>query len=120
MAQDGIPAFDPPADVLVDETHVVVHMDVPGVSAGDIEIVLDEDVLRIRGRRTYPYDGVDRSALRCVERGFGAFERRLRVPLGLVTDILDATLADGVLTVRIPRPATRLDAPAPTSEAAAL
>jgi HSP20 family protein len=99
-----IPAFLPPADLLVDEQGVTVIMDVPGLSAGDIEIELENDTLAIRGERTFPYDTENGPAVRRIERGFGRFERSLAVPGGLDADAVNASLTDGVLTLRVPRP----------------
>lgn len=79
-------------------------MDLPGIDVGDVEAVIAGDTLTIRGRRTYPYDGVEDHALRSIERGFGTFERRLDVPEGLNPAAVDATLTGGVLTLRVPRP----------------
>jgi HSP20 family protein len=80
-------------------------MDVPGVSAEQLEIELENDVLTIRGERPFPYeDGEGEPTLRRVERSFGRFERVLRVPRGLDPNAIQAELHDGVLTLRIPRP----------------
>ena len=101
-------AFIPPADVLVSDDGVSVYMDVPGVGRDRLEIDLENDVLTIRGDRPYPYPTDDpERVVRRVERGFGRFERSLRVPRGLDADTIDASLHDGVLTLRIPRPVTQ-------------
>lgn len=102
--------FVPPADVRVSEEEVLVHMDVPGMTADNLEIELDNDVLTIRGERSFPYGGQQESgaenahAWQLVERGFGKFERLLRLPVGLDPDAIEATVTDGVLTLRIPKP----------------
>jgi HSP20 family protein len=101
----GTGAFMPPADVLVTDAEVAVHMDVPGVGRDRLEVELENDVLTVRGERPYPYDQEpsDRQWQR-VERGFGRFERDLRIPKGLDPDAIQASLADGVLTLRLPKP----------------
>ena len=86
-------------------------MDVPGLSAEDLEIELQNDVLTVRGARAYPYadegDGSEGAyAWQLIERGFGRFERVLRVPAGLDPDAIEASLIDGVLALRIPKPET--------------
>ena len=98
--------FVPPADVLVDDDGVTVYMDVPGLRAEDLEIELQNDILTVRGNRPYPYEGQDGAAgaVRRVERGFGQFERSLRVPAGLEPASVAAEVHDGVLTLRIPKP----------------
>lgn len=100
----ALPAFMPPADVIVSPEEVTVHMDVPGVRSDNLEIELENDLLTVRGERRYPYGEDDERTWRRIERSFGSFERDLRVPRGLNTDAIEASLADGVLTLRIPKP----------------
>ncbi len=100
-------AFVPPADLLVGEDGVTVYMDVPGLRSEDLDIELENDVLTIRGERPYSYsreNGAEQAQR--IERGFGRFERSLRVPGGLDPDAIEASLSDGVLTLRIPKPQT--------------
>jgi HSP20 family protein len=95
--------FMPPADVLVDDDGVTVHMDMPGIRASDLEIELQNDILSVRGERPYPYEGRE-AEVRHIERGFGRFERSLRVPPGLDPDTVAAEMHEGVLTMRVPKP----------------
>jgi HSP20 family protein len=95
--------FVPSADVLVDDDGVTVYMDVPGMRAEDLEIEVENDVLTVRGTRPYPYEGQEGNVRR-VERGFGRFERSLRVMPGLDPDAVEAAVHDGVLSLRIPKP----------------
>jgi HSP20 family protein len=105
--QGTVGAFVPPADLLVDDDGVTVYMDVPGLRSDNLEIELENDVLTIRGDRPFPYaQDAGRGPVRRIERGFGRFERTLRVPRGLDPEAIDATLSDGVLTLRIPKPET--------------
>jgi HSP20 family protein len=102
--------FVPAADVIVADEDVSVVMDVPGLKAEELEIELVDDVLTVRGERGLPYvsEGEDQQrAWQRIERSFGRFERRLQVPKGLDPDKIDASLAEGVLTVRIPQPESR-------------
>jgi HSP20 family protein len=102
--EGSVAAFIPPADVIISEQGVTVYMDVPGLNAESLEIELENDVLTVRGERPYPYQDRDQRAIRRIERRFGRFERSLRVPRGLDPNAIDATLADGVLTLRMPKP----------------
>jgi HSP20 family protein len=104
----NVSAFIPPADLLVDDDGVTVYMDVPGLRAEDLDVELENDVLTIRGERPFPYAREDgKGPVRRIERGFGRFERTLRVPPGLDPATIEASLADGVLTLRIPKPETQ-------------
>jgi HSP20 family protein len=92
--------------VLVTDDGVSVYMDVPGLKAEDLDIELENEVLSVRGERPNPYGDGDggRGTWRRIERGFGRFERSLRVPRGLDPEAIDASLHDGVLNLRIPKP----------------
>lgn len=105
--QGTVGAFVPPADLLVDDEGVTVYMDVPGLRSDNLDIELENDVLTIRGERPFPYArDAGSGPVRRIERGFGRFERTLRVPRGLDPEAIDAALSDGVLTLRIPKPET--------------
>jgi len=84
-----------------------VYMDVPGLSAESLEIEIENDMLTVRGERRPPAEVEDgERTVRRIERRFGRFERSLRVPRGLDPDAIDASMADGVLTLHIPKPET--------------
>jgi|SRR5438105_14798598 HSP20 family protein len=103
--QGTVGAFVPPADLLIDDDGVTVYMDVPGLRTENIQIELENDVLTVSGERPFPYareDGV--GPARRIERGFGRFQRSLRVPGGLNPDAIEASLSEGVLRLRIPKP----------------
>jgi HSP20 family protein len=97
----------PPADVIVRDDGVTVHMDVPGLNPDSLEIEIENDVLTVRGERRPPAEIEDGDrTVRRIERRFGKFERSLRVPRGLDPNAIDASISDGVLTLRIPKPET--------------
>lgn len=105
--QGTVGAFVPPADLLIDDDGVTVYMDVPGLRSEDIQIELENDVLTVSGERPFPYAREDGGGpARRVERRFGKFQRSLRVPAGLNPDAIEASLSDGVLRLRIPKPET--------------
>jgi HSP20 family protein len=103
-SEGTVSAFVPPADVLVDDDGVTVYMDVPGVGSDHLDVELENDMLTVRGERPHPYGEDGDQAVRRIERGFGRFERSLRVPRGLDPDAIEASLTDGVLHLRIPKP----------------
>jgi HSP20 family protein len=98
--------YFPAADVVVTDDDVRVDMDVPGLSVDDLEIELVDDALTIRGERAYPYatDEEGKYVWQRLERGFGRFERVLRLPRGLDAEQIEASIHDGVLTLNLPKP----------------
>lgn len=112
VAGDAVRSFVPAADVVVTDDDVTVVMDAPGLKAEDLTIELRDDVLTVRGERPVPYhaetdNGNGRQVWQRLERGFGTFERVLRLPTGLDPDAIKASLNDGVLTLQIPKPEAR-------------
>ena len=103
--QGPVGAFIPPADLLIDDEGVTVYMDVPGLRSENLEIELENDLVTVRGDRPCPYPREDGGGpVRSIERGFGRFERSMRVPRGLDPEKIEAPLSDGVLTLRIRSP----------------
>jgi HSP20 family protein len=110
LAGDGVRSFVPAADVVVTDDDVTVVMDVPGLKTDDITIELREDVLTVKGERALPFadqEDDDQRVWQRLERGFGQFERVLRLPAGLDPDAITASMSDGVLTLHIPKPEAR-------------
>lgn len=102
------PSFLPPTDLLAGEDDVKVVMDVPGLTAADLEIELSDGTLAIRGERPYPYREHEGSHhLNRLERGFGRFERILKVPRDVDAGAIEASVEAGILTLSIPMPESR-------------
>jgi len=90
----------PAVDIRSTAQELVFAMDVPGIKKDDLEVVLQDGVLTIRGERKYEYDEQDKVLL---GRSYGAFTRSFVLPDTVDTEQLSAELADGVLTIRLPR-----------------
>ncbi len=92
--------FDPAIDVRANDAEVVFVCDVPGVKQEDLDITLENHVLTIQGARKFESDAKEQVML---GRAYGAFRRAFTLPDSLDEEGLAAHLADGVLTVRIPK-----------------
>ena len=111
MLGNETPSFIRPLTCSLTDADVTVMLDVPGLKVDDVTIELQDDVLTISGERAFPHfeeaDDDRRDVWRRFERGYGRFERVLRVPPGLHPDSITASMADGVLTLVLPRPHDR-------------
>jgi HSP20 family protein len=96
-------AFTAPADVIVGEGDLLLTMDLPGLTADDLEIELLDGYLSVRGERRRPEVG-DGKAFAHSERPFGRFERRFKVPEGVDPDAVMARMDNGVLSLIVPKP----------------
>ncbi len=93
-------SFNPTIDVRTSENEVVFHCDVPGVKQEDLEVTLEDKVLTIKGARRFDRKDNEQVVL---GRTYGSFTHSFTLPDTLDEEHLEANLADGVLTVRIPK-----------------
>ncbi|MCG3128478.1 MAG: Spore protein SP21 [Phycisphaerae bacterium] len=95
----GGAATFPAINVWEDQQSVMIEAEVPGVRREDVEITTAGDELVIKGSRER-HDGAERTYQRR-ERGVGEFSRVVTLPCRVDPEHVDATLRDGVLTVRL-------------------
>ena len=101
--QLGRTAFHPAADVTISDNDVVLTLDLPGLTADDVEIELADGYLAVRGERRRP-ELPDGSRNAHSERGYGRFERRIAMPDGVDPDAITASMDNGVLSLIVPKP----------------
>ena len=93
----------PPVDLRENEDGYEIQADLPGLTADDVEITVENGVLTLSGKRNQEKreekDGYQR-----IERSFGGFRRSFTLPKGVNTDAIEAKVEHGELTVQIPKP----------------
>ena len=86
------------ADIEENDDNYVVEMDVPGVKRDDINVELRENELRVTGEVK---ERERKGILRRQARKVGQFEHVLVLPPDVDANNVEATLRDGVLTIRV-------------------
>jgi HSP20 family protein len=92
----------PPVDIYEDAEGVTVRAELPGMSAADIDVRIEDQTLTLKGERRLK-DEDKRDQYRRIERWYGAFSRSFTLPTSVDTDRVKAESKDGVLTVFLPR-----------------
>ena len=113
LFDDAFRSFDSPAlfgrmpswpSVEVSETdkEVRIAAELPGLEEKDVEVLLEDNGLTIRGEKRAEVEDKDRQFS---ERFYGRFERR--IPLGFAAEEnkVNAQFKNGVLTVSVPKSA---------------
>ncbi len=80
-----------------DESYVLSAL-VPGLSAEDLNIQVLDDIVRIEGEYRQ-----DENEYLMQELPHGSFTRTLRLPAAIDADSVEAKIADGVLTLTLPK-----------------
>jgi HSP20 family protein len=93
----------PPVDVCETEDAIHVRVEVPGLKADDIQIGLTNTQLRIWGEKRKRLPRTRIISHLCSERSYGRFSRI--VPLRWTFSVREATatLANGMLLIRLPK-----------------
>jgi HSP20 family protein len=93
-------SFNPAIDVHVDDKSVVFTCDVPGMKQSDLELTIENRVLTVKGERKFEGRQTEQILL---ARAYGSFVRAFTLPDWVDDTNMTADLADGVLTIRVPK-----------------
>jgi HSP20 family protein len=92
----------PRMDISEDDKEIRVIAEMPGATPDNVEVIIDDDVLTIRGERAQERE-VNRKNYHLVERSTGVFQRSLRLPAPVDASQVQANFDNGVLTITIPK-----------------
>lgn len=101
------PGWTPPVDLYETAHAYVLTAELPGLRRDQVEIHADGSRLVIRGQRDSSGAGAaSGEQYHRVERGHGRFSRAFTLPEPIDVERITADLAEGLLTVTIPKAAT--------------
>ncbi|MFM9373596.1 Hsp20/alpha crystallin family protein [Streptomyces sp. Da 82-17] len=102
----GLPAWRPaatahsiPVEVTSDDRAYVLRAELPGMDVDDISITVDDNVITVQAEHRESEETKEHSEFR-----YGSFRRSARLPVPIPADDVEASYADGILTVRVPLP----------------
>ena len=101
--RDGGSTWSSPAiDMYQTDNEVVVKAALPGIKADEVQINVNSDVLTIKGEMKHEEEKKDKS-WHIREHRWGAFERSIRLPTGVLSDKAKAEFDNGILTITLPK-----------------
>jgi HSP20 family protein len=95
-------AIAPRVDVSETDSEYEVTAELPGLEDKDVEVLLNDNVLTIRGEKKFEREE-KRKDYHLSERSFGSFRRSVPLPAEVQEDKVEARFKNGVLTVRLPK-----------------
>jgi HSP20 family protein len=93
--------FTPPADIFETKDALSLILDMPGVAKDHVNVRLENDQLEIEGR--IGVAGIDKKEAVYSEYNVGNYFRRFTLSNKIAKDRIEATMADGVLTLVLPK-----------------
>jgi HSP20 family protein len=94
----------PRIDVSETETEISIEAEFPGVDEKDIEVLLSDGRLTIKGEKKQEKEEKKKD-YHLVERSYGSFARTLGLPFDVDPEQVKARFEKGVLKVTVPKPA---------------
>jgi HSP20 family protein len=99
-----LPLGAPRLDVLEKDGYLVIKADLPGVQKEDVQVEIDDGDVVIQGE-TRSDQEVNEDQYYRMERSVGRFYRRVPLPFETKPEDIEASMNDGVLEIRIRKPA---------------
>ena len=97
--------LSPSIDVTETDKEIEITAE-PGLERQDVEVSLEDNVLTNRGEKKMPADADDKNKnYHMTERSYGIFYRAFQLPVGIDPASVEATISNGVLKIKIPKPA---------------
>ena len=94
--------WTPAVDIYESDNHdLVVKAELPGMSREDIEVVVENSTLVLKGEKKFSTEVKDENYRR-IERAYGAFHRSFTLPTTVDASKVSAEFKNGVLTVKLP------------------
>ena len=90
----------PPTDMYETDDAVIVRVEIAGMRENEFSLVMQENVLVIRGSRT---DVPERRAYHQMEIRFGEFSSEVELPVSVQVEQASAEYRNGFLTVKLPK-----------------
>ncbi|WP_314614954.1 Hsp20/alpha crystallin family protein [Streptomyces stackebrandtii] len=103
----GLPGWRPataahsiPVEVTSGDGVYVLRAELPGMDPDDdIDITVDDNLITVSAEHSESTEDKEHSEFR-----YGSFRRTVRLPATIPADDVEASYADGILTIRVPMP----------------
>jgi HSP20 family protein len=94
--------WTPPVDIQETDDSYRIQVELPGLSKEDIQITLENNVLRLTGERKFEKD-IKKENYHRIERTYGTFSRSFALPSQVSSDKVEAKFENGVLSIVVPK-----------------
>ena len=94
--------WSPNVDISENEEQYKVKAEIPGLSKKDINVSVEDNVLKLSGEKKHEEES-DNMNYHRVERSYGRFERTFQLPKQVKSEEIQAKYSNGVLTFKIPK-----------------
>ena len=92
----------PRVNIYQTDKDVVLKAEIPGVAKEDLNIYVDENLVRLAGQIKRDHEFKDENIFRS-ERYYGSFSRSIPLPVEVNSEEAKAQYRDGILSITLPK-----------------
>lgn len=89
-------------DVFQTEEDIVIKSTIAGVNPEDLDVSINNDMITIKGERKFE-ENVSEENFYYQECYWGSFSRSVVLPVDVIAEKIEASLKNGILTIRLPK-----------------
>ena len=89
-------------DVYQTDNDIVIKSTIAGVKPEDLDVAINNDMVTIKGERKND-DVIPQESYYYQECYWGGFSRSILLPVDVISDKAEASLKNGILTIRLPK-----------------
>jgi len=95
-------SYVPRVHISSDEHNIYIHAELPGMTKEDVNIMVTDGTLSIRGEKKREASTEGKQYYR-IERSYGEFVRQFTLPDNINEEAMKASFENGVLEITIPK-----------------
>ena len=92
----------PPVDIVEGKDRIELKVELPGFKEDQVQLTVEDGLLTIRGERKFESENKEENYHR-IERSYGTFVRSFTLPRTVDQNRIQASFADGILAVEMPK-----------------
>ncbi|WP_035245340.1 Hsp20/alpha crystallin family protein [Desulfogranum mediterraneum] len=101
----GMDGMSPSVDIFAEKDELVIKAEMPGIKKEEVQVSISDNTVTISGEKKQE-EKVERKDYHRLERRYGSFCRRFRLPEEVNSEKAKASFKDGVLEIRLPKSKT--------------
>lgn len=94
--------WTPPVDIVEGKDRIQLKVELPGFKEDQVNLTVEDGLLTIRGERKFERENTEENYHR-IERSYGSFVRSFTLPNSVEQNRIQATFADGILNIDLPK-----------------
>lgn len=92
--------FNPKINMAEDDSKIIIHAELPGVSKGDVKISIQDNILTIKGEKKTTTENKKLNFYRFESR-YGSFSRSIEIPVDVDVNKIAAKFENGILNIEL-------------------